>query len=100
MLGRCPDIARPALYPEPMRLIVAAPLLLCSAHVVAQVVPPLQLEHAQLEHVQLERGNGPEPSALDAHRCQEMSCGNVLRDLYEGLVTEDRHASRWLRWRD
>ncbi len=38
---------------------------------------------------QLERGNGPEPSTLDAHRCQEVACGNVLRDLYEGLVTED-----------
>lgn len=41
------------------------------------------------EAPQLERGNGPEPSTLDAHRCQEVSCGNVLRDLYEGLVTED-----------
>lgn len=38
---------------------------------------------------QLERGNGPEPSTLDAHRCQEVACGNVLRDLYEGLVSED-----------
>jgi oligopeptide transport system substrate-binding protein len=38
---------------------------------------------------QLERGNGPEPSTLDAHRCQEVACGNILRDLYEGLVTED-----------
>jgi oligopeptide transport system substrate-binding protein len=84
MLGRCPDIARPALYPEPMRLIVAVLLLLCSANAVAQAAPPLHLEH-----VQLERGNGPEPSTLDAHRCQEVSCGNVLRDLYEGLVTED-----------
>ena len=50
----------------------------------------------------LERGNGPEPSTLDAHRCQEVACGNVLRDLYEGLVTEDAHgrlipgmAQRW-----
>ena len=37
----------------------------------------------------LQRGNGPEPGTLDAHRCQEVACGNVLRDLYEGLVTED-----------
>lgn len=36
----------------------------------------------------LDRGNGPEPSTLDAHRCQEVACGNVLRDLYEGLVGE------------
>jgi oligopeptide transport system substrate-binding protein len=37
----------------------------------------------------LERGNGPEPSTLDAHKCPEVACGNVLRDLYEGLVGED-----------
>lgn len=37
----------------------------------------------------LERGNGPEPSTLDAHRCPEVACGNILRDLYEGLVSED-----------
>lgn len=50
----------------------------------------------------LERGNGPEPSTLDAHRCQELACGNILRDLYEGLVTEDARgrlipgmAQRW-----
>lgn len=50
----------------------------------------------------LERGNGPEPSTLDAHKCQEVACGNVLRDLYEGLVTEDARgrlvpgmAARW-----
>lgn len=44
---------------------------------------------AQRLVTQLERGNGPEPSTLDAHRCQEVACGNVLRDLYEGLVTQD-----------
>ena len=50
----------------------------------------------------LERGNGPEPSTLDAHRCPEVACGNVLRDLYEGLVAEDARggvipgmAERW-----
>jgi oligopeptide transport system substrate-binding protein len=37
----------------------------------------------------LQRGNGPEPSTLDAHRCPEVACGNILRDLYEGLVAED-----------
>ncbi len=60
-----------------MRLIVAALLFLCSAGALAGA------------DAQLERGNGPEPSTLDAHRCQEVACGNVLRDLYEGLVTED-----------
>ncbi len=59
----------------------------------------------------LDRGNGPEPSTLDVHRCQEVACANVLRDLYEGLVSEGADgalipgmAERWevsrdgLRW--
>lgn len=37
----------------------------------------------------LHRGNGPEPSTLDAHRCPEIACANILRDLYEGLVGND-----------
>ena len=50
----------------------------------------------------LERGNGPEPSTLDAQRCPEVACGNIFRDLYEGLVAEDARgrvipgmAERW-----
>jgi len=39
----------------------------------------------------LHRGNGPDPSTLDAHRCTEVACSNILRDLYEGLVTDDAH---------
>lgn len=37
----------------------------------------------------LHRGNGPEPDSLDPHRAQGVSAGNLLRDLYEGLVAED-----------
>ncbi len=37
----------------------------------------------------LRRGNGPEPSTLDAHRAQDLAAHNILRDLYEGLVGED-----------
>lgn len=40
------------------------------------------------EAARLERGNGPEPGTLDAHKCQEVACANILRDVYEGLVTE------------
>jgi oligopeptide transport system substrate-binding protein len=50
----------------------------------------------------LERGNGPEPDTLDAHRAQTIAAFNVLRDLYEGLLTEDAEgrlvpgmAERW-----
>ena len=67
-----------AVYDRPVRLRLNSSLcLLIAAQVALAEVRPL------------ERGNGPEPSTLDAHRCQEVSCGNVLRDLYEGLVSED-----------
>lgn len=35
----------------------------------------------------LDRGNGPEPTTLDAHRGAEVNAQNILMDLYEGLVT-------------
>lgn len=57
-----------------MRIILSIILLLIMTPVAAQT---------------LERGNGPEPSTLDAHKCPEVACGNILRDLYEGLVTKD-----------
>ncbi len=61
--------------------IVVLLLSLCSIGALAEAI-------AQ-PAAQLERGNGPEPATLDAHRCQDVACGNILRDLYEGLVTED-----------
>jgi oligopeptide transport system substrate-binding protein len=64
-----------------IRCIVALLLFLCSIGAIAEV--------AAQSPTRLERGNGPEPATLDAHRCQEVACGNILRDLYEGLVTED-----------
>jgi oligopeptide transport system substrate-binding protein len=36
----------------------------------------------------LRRGNGTEPETLDPHRVTGVSAANILRDLYEGLVTE------------
>lgn len=77
-----------------MTRIVALLLSLCS---MATGASP-----AMAQARMLERGNGPEPSTLDAHVCQEVACGNMLRDLYEGLVTEDARgrlipgmAERW-----
>jgi len=35
------------------------------------------------------RGNSTEPATLDPHKSEDVSSGNILRDLYEGLVTED-----------
>jgi oligopeptide transport system substrate-binding protein len=36
----------------------------------------------------LRRGNGVEPETLDPHRAEGVSTSNILRDLFEGLVTE------------
>jgi len=36
----------------------------------------------------LRRGNGAEPQTLDPHRAEGVPAANILRDLYEGLVTE------------
>lgn len=38
----------------------------------------------------LERGNGPEPDSLDPQRAQGLSAQQVLRDLFEGLMRDDR----------
>jgi oligopeptide transport system substrate-binding protein len=57
-----------------MRIVLSILLLLINTPLFAQT---------------LERGNGPEPSTLDAHKCPEVACGNILRDLYEGLVAKD-----------
>ncbi|HKH20495.1 MAG TPA: hypothetical protein VKB53_06340, partial [Gammaproteobacteria bacterium] len=36
----------------------------------------------------LRKGNGAEPQTLDPHRAQGVPEANILRDLYEGLVSE------------
>jgi oligopeptide transport system substrate-binding protein len=33
-------------------------------------------------------GNGAEPGSLDVHLCEGVTCSAILRDLYEGLVSE------------
>lgn len=65
--------------PDVKRIVPCVALLLALLFGAARASPRQDI---------LERGNGPEPSTLDAHRCQEVSCANVLRDLYEGLVAE------------
>lgn len=39
--------------------------------------------------VVLHRGNDTDPATLDHHRTQTVSEGRILKDLYEGLVTQD-----------
>ena len=36
----------------------------------------------------LRKGNGAEPETLDPHRAEGVTASNVLRDLFEGLITE------------
>jgi len=36
----------------------------------------------------LRRGNGAEPQTLDPHKAEGVPSSNILRDLYEGLITE------------
>ncbi|PKL96047.1 MAG: peptide ABC transporter substrate-binding protein [Gammaproteobacteria bacterium HGW-Gammaproteobacteria-8] len=39
------------------------------------------------ETQELHRGNGEEPQTLDPHRAEGVPAANILRDLFEGLVT-------------
>lgn len=39
------------------------------------------------ESQELHRGNGEEPQTLDPHRAEGVPAANILRDLFEGLVT-------------
>ena len=41
----------------------------------------------------LRKGNGTEPESLDPHRAEGVTSSNVLRDLFEGLVTEEENGS-------
>lgn len=50
-------------------------------------------EASNNEGVVFHRGNGSEPDTLDPHRSEETSASEVLRDLYEGLTTEDIDAN-------
>ncbi|WP_299698530.1 peptide ABC transporter substrate-binding protein [Hydrocarboniphaga sp.] len=43
---------------------------------------------AQAGDVVLRRGNGPDVETLDPHQVRSVAAGNVVRDLYEGLVSE------------
>lgn len=36
----------------------------------------------------LRKGNGPEPQTLDPHKAEGVPASNILRDLYEGLISE------------
>ncbi len=54
-------------------------LLFCAAPAVAAAAADAAL---------LRRGNGPDVETLDPHKVRSVAAGNVVRDLYEGLLTE------------
>lgn len=54
-------------------------LLFCAAPAVAASAADATL---------LRRGNGPDVETLDPHKVRSVAAGNVVRDLYEGLLTE------------
>ena len=99
--GRAPTIASDDDCPVyPLRVNPALTRLLVLA--LLAMAGGAAAQSARVRADTLQRGNGPEPSTLDAHRCPEVACGNILRDLYEGLVTEDAQgrviagmAERW-----
>lgn len=61
--------------------IIFAGLFLCLALIACEKPIP---EDADLT---LQRGNGSEPETLDPHKVRSESAGNIVRDLYEGLIT-------------
>lgn len=61
-------------------LLLATALCAAGSVVAQELAPP----DAQV----LRKGNGPEVETLDPHKVQGVSAANVLRDLYEGLVSE------------
>ncbi len=55
-------------------------LILLSSSALAAEIKPSETLH---------RGNSTEPVTLDPHKSEDVSSGNIIRDLFEGLVTED-----------
>lgn len=67
-------------------LVGAAALVSCAERGAEEVVQYELLDGLAAEQV-LHRGNSSEPETLDPHRGEGVPTSNVLRDLFEGLVT-------------
>jgi oligopeptide transport system substrate-binding protein len=68
---------------------IAALSALPPAAVAVTVPPGVKLAKEQVLH----RGNGSEPGSLDPHRSEGVPAAHILRDLYEGLTTEEVDAT-------
>jgi len=62
---------------------IAGLLLLCAGLCLATLAAADPADERTLR-----RGNSTEPLSLDPHRAEDVASGNVVRDLFEGLVTE------------
>ncbi|MCG6871487.1 MAG: peptide ABC transporter substrate-binding protein [Gammaproteobacteria bacterium] len=54
----------------------------------AKAPPPVALGTERAEDQVLRRGNGAEPQTLDPHKAEGVPSSRILRDLFEGLVSE------------
>jgi oligopeptide transport system substrate-binding protein len=50
---------------------------------------PSPIRHAMSDSKTLNRGNGAEPDSLDPHKAQSNWEGNIVGDMFMGLMTED-----------
>jgi len=75
----CGDASAPREPQQPIQLDEPVPVVLDDA---GRPVPEILAENQELH-----RGNGEEPQTLDPHRAVDVPAANVLRDLFEGLVT-------------
>lgn len=75
-----------------MRFLLITGLALLAAACGGSVDTPVEIGGAtgtELAQVQvLHMGNGAEPQTLDPHRAEGVPASNILRDLFEGLVSE------------
>lgn len=89
--------------PRPGRALLAACLLVLAAcggarpEADAPLSPAVAVGGASGQELAaqqvLRKGNGTEPETLDPHRAEGVTASNVLRDLFEGLVTESADGS-------
>ena len=70
-----------------MPTVHALPVLLIAALLAACDSTP-EPAAGDIQPVTFHRGNGAEPDTLDPHRSEETSAAEILRDLFEGLITE------------
>jgi ABC-type oligopeptide transport system substrate-binding subunit len=62
---------------------------LCAVTLLLSLLTSTMVAADDMRMQTLHRGNSTEPVTLDPQQSEDVSSGNILRDLFEGLVTED-----------